>query len=100
MSRFKSAKWVARGDTYILPASLPGAIDVTKVSKESLTGLSAGPLVVPFKYRTGDKSLSGDVTIWCFRITPLISAGLSQVSVANGEETESKRLQLGQQVFL
>ena len=68
--------------------------------------MSAGPLIVPFKYRTGDKSLAGDATIgmyagitfepgctqsnWCFRFTPLISAGLFQVSVSDGEETESK----------
>lgn len=80
--------------------------ELENVSKLSLTGLSSGPLVVPFKFRLNDDSFTGDAAIglyagitfepgctranWCFRITPLVSAGISQVSVASGTETESK----------
>jgi hypothetical protein len=101
-----SSNWVNWDQIYILPAKLYGVMDVGSAVRESLTGLSAGPLVVPFKYRTGDNSLSGDATIgmyagitfepgciyqnWCIRLTPLISAGLSQVTVANGQDSESK----------
>lgn len=64
--------------------------------------------MVPFKYRLNDDSLSGDAAVgfyagmtfepgcltenWCFRITPLLSAGISQVSVAetDGSGTENK----------
>ncbi len=105
-TRFASTTWVNWDETFILPSKVSNTYEVSSVSKESLTGLSAGPLVVPFKYRTGDKSISGDATIgmyagitfepgctksnWCFRITPLISAGISQVSVSDGANTENK----------
>ncbi|PKM23069.1 MAG: hypothetical protein CVV10_01140 [Gammaproteobacteria bacterium HGW-Gammaproteobacteria-14] len=101
-----NSNWVKWGEMYVLPTNLGSSVEVTKVAKESLTGLSAGPLIVPFKYRTGNDSLAGDATIgmyagltfepgctksnWCFRFTPLVSAGISQVSVASGEGTESK----------
>lgn len=104
--RYKPIKWVKWDETYILNAQVFDTFDVSGVSTESLTGLSSGPLVVPFKFRTGDKSLSGDATIgmyagmtfepfrvrdnWCFRFTPLISAGLSQVAVSDGDKTENK----------
>ena len=104
-STYASTKWVEWDKAYVLPSKFHG-VNISDVSNESLTGLSAGPLIVPFKYRTNDDSLSGDATIgmyagitwepgcsqsnWCFRITPLISAGISQVTVGDGDNTESK----------
>ncbi len=84
------------------------SLDITSVVSETLSGLSAGPLVVPFKYRLNDKSLTGDATVgfyagitaepfcrksgqYCFRLTPLISAGISQVSVSNSTETAENK---------
>ncbi|WP_438467012.1 hypothetical protein [Marinomonas sp. PE14-40] len=105
-AHLEGLKWVNYDFTYILKRDVSDKFDLKQVSKESLTGLSSGPLVVPFKYRTNSKSLSGDATVglyagvnfepgcttsnWCFRITPLISAGLSEVSVVNGTSTETK----------
>jgi hypothetical protein len=105
-TRFANTRWVNWDETFVLPSKVSNTFEVSAISKESLTGLSAGPLVVPFKYRTGDDSISGDATIgmyagitfepsctksnWCFRITPLLSVGLSQVSVLDGANTENK----------
>ena len=101
-------KDVSYDNAYILAPKVNGMIPVDAISRPSMAGLSSGPLVVPFKYRLDNDSLSGDATIgfyagitfepgcltesWCFRITPLLSAGLSQVSVveANGTGTENK----------
>ncbi len=101
------AGFIQRDKIYILPVLINGVIEVSTVAKESMTGLAAGPLIVPFKFRMDDDSVSGDATVgmyagmtfepgctksnWCFRITPLISAGISQVSVLNSDnEQESK----------
>ncbi|MBT6551773.1 MAG: hypothetical protein HOM14_10500 [Gammaproteobacteria bacterium] len=104
--RYKTENWVLYDKAYILPKKINGILEASAISKESITGLSAGPLIVPFKYRINDNSISGDATIgfyagttfepgcsksnWCFRITPLISAGISQVTVINNGESENK----------
>jgi len=104
--RFKDTKWVNWDKSYILPNKIGDTVEVSNVSSESLTGLSAGPLVVPFKFRLDDDSLTGDADVgfyagitiepftksknWSFRITPLISAGISQVSVNNENKTDNK----------
>jgi hypothetical protein len=105
-TRYANSKWVNWDETFILPFKVEDTFEVSAVSEESLTGLSAGPLIVPFKYRVNDKSITGDATVgmyagitfepgctksnWCFRITPIISAGISQVSVSDGENSTSK----------
>ncbi len=98
---------VAYDKMYLLPRKIGDSIPTSSVMIESTSGLSAGPLVVPFKYRFDDNSITGDATIglyagmtfeinlwesadWHFNMTPLVSAGLSQVSVENGGEVESK----------
>jgi hypothetical protein len=89
-----------------LPEKVGDVVRISEIARESLTGLSAGPLIVPFKFRLDDESLTGDAELgvyagitfepgctksnWCFRVTPLISAGLSQVSVADENDTENK----------
>ena len=102
---YASVNWVIYEKAYILPKQIE-TVDITNVSKISLTGLSAGPLIVPFKFRLNDKSLSGDAEVgvyagvtfepgctksnWCFRITPLVSAGISQVSVMDGTGVKNR----------
>lgn len=71
----------------------------------SRSGLVSGPLIVPFKYRTDDDSITGDATLGYYAgisfeprliftedykvpITPFISGGLSQISVADDDETD------------
>jgi hypothetical protein len=83
------------------------SVDLDKLISHSDSGLSSGPLVVPFKYRLDDKSLDGDAEIgyyagakfepfcsrgvnWCFRLVPMISAGISQVGVESETDTKSK----------
>lgn len=105
----KDVKWVVSDKLYLLPKKVADSLDITSVVTESLTGLTAGPLMVPFKYRLDDKSLTGDAEVgvyagvtfepgctkfaggWCFRITPLLSAGLSQVSVSDGKGAEENK---------
>ena len=79
-------------------------IPVENLVSQSFRGVVSGPLIVPFKYRTGDKSFSGETTIGYYAgwgmdlfktgvgITPMLSAGLTQVSVVNtaGDGTENK----------
>lgn len=99
-------KWVGYDKSYKLPEKVGDVVRISEIARESLTGLSAGPLIVPFKFRLDDESLAGDAELgvyagitfepgctksnWCFRVTPLISAGLSQVSVADENDTENK----------
>ncbi|MCG7962301.1 MAG: hypothetical protein N0E54_06345 [Candidatus Thiodiazotropha taylori] len=72
------------------------------VSK-SFSGLVSGPLIVPFKYRLDDESISGEAMIGLYAgygldigtvennvaVTPFLSAGLSQVSVSATSEDGS-----------
>ena len=93
---------VREDDEYRLPRITPN-VTVEKSVRQAFSGPVSGPLVVPFKYRLDDKSITGDATlglyagysfdipIWRtnFRIpiTPFVSGGLTQVSVVdeNGE---------------
>jgi opacity protein-like surface antigen len=77
---------------------------VENLVSNSFRGVVSGPLIIPFKYRTGDKSFSGEATLGYYAgwgmdlfdtgvgITPMLSAGLTQVSVADGtgDGTENK----------
>ena len=72
----------------------------------SLTGPVSGPLIVPFKYRTDDHSLSGEATIGYYAgyrteikmpwanaripISPFIAGGLSQINVSTNGDTDNK----------
>ncbi|WP_138441341.1 hypothetical protein [Marinobacter alexandrii] len=56
-NRFKGVDWVRWDEVYTLPKTISGSIDAAKSSKESIAGLSAGPLIVPFKFRLDDDAL-------------------------------------------
>jgi len=73
----------------------------------SFDGLSSGPLVVPFKYRSDDKSISGEVAVGYYigyavplnwisdklktvSFTPIASIGVSQISVAETTGTNNE----------
>lgn len=106
--RYVNDEWVSQDVVYILPKSLASSeLEIKDVASESLAGLSAGPLIVPFKFRLDDDSVDGDATVgfyagttfepgctrigWCFRLTPLLSAGLSQVSVPTAVGADENR---------
>jgi hypothetical protein len=71
------------------------AISLADAVVKSFAGIVSGPLIVPFKYRLDDKSISGEAMIGYYAgisfdmgeseynvgITPFLSAGLSQISV-------------------
>lgn len=95
------------GRTYILPKKSSQNVTVANTVVQSLSGFTSGPLVVPFKYRLNDDSISGESTLGYYAgwniedltfgvfgnrrltLTPFLSAGLTQVSVSsigdNGE---------------
>ena len=78
-------------------------LKVSNLVYDSVSGVTSGPLVVPFKYRTNDKSISGEVAVGYYvgvtwewgreiGVTPIISAGISQISVAETTETTEAEL--------
>jgi len=97
--QYKDAKWVVSDVAYVLPKDVVAPLAVTSIVSESLAGVFAGPLIVPLKYRLGDKSLTGEAMLgfytgmtfetgctrtgWCLNFTPLFSAGISQVFVSD-----------------
>jgi len=100
-------QWVTRDQPYLIPKKiLNKSLQFSEVTDNSLVGLSSGPLFIPFKYRLDDKSLAGDSTIgmyagvtydlfcdssaYCFQFTPIVSAGVSQVSVLDGTDVDEK----------
>lgn len=104
--RYPNKKEVTYDRLYFFKEKYVDQIEPEKITTQSSTGLSGGPLVVPFKYRTNSDSLSGEATIgmyagmtfepgctksnWCFRITPLLSAGFSQATDTEEEELSQK----------
>lgn len=79
-------------------------VDLEKLVNKSFAGFVSGTLVVPFKYRVDDRSISGETTLGYYAgygfdistiaVTPFLSAGLTQVSVAslnNGEATTQNK---------
>jgi hypothetical protein len=106
-------KHVNTHSTYKLPIKV--TIDSVElltlnISEPSNIGLVSGPLIVPFKWRIDDDTLTGDATIGLYAgyrfepqlfssnvtlpITPFISAGLAQISV-NNTETEDSDVKTG-----
>lgn len=83
-----------------------GDVDIAKSTSIALSGPVSGPLIVPFKYRFDDKSISGEATIgfyggWAYDVPlyksirrlpviPFLSFGLSQVAISNNGETDNK----------
>lgn len=97
---------VKKHDEYKLDKSYKGA-DINKSVLPSASAVTSGPLIVPFKYRTGDNSITGDATIGYYAgysfefhvpnssilipVTPFIAGGIGYVSVADGAaSTESE----------
>jgi len=92
---------VRTDEEYLLKKKI-NEVPLEKSSSISRGGAVSGPLIVPFKYRTSDKILSGDATIGYYAgysiepkipftetrvpISPFIAGGLSQVSVAENED--------------
>lgn len=83
---------------YLISADSNFGVDIEAVVKPASPGVVSGPLVVPFKYRFDDESLSGEATIGYYAgftfdislqrlssvsFTPFLSAGLTQVGVSS-----------------
>ncbi|MDO6693841.1 hypothetical protein Q4574_11125 [Aliiglaciecola sp. 3_MG-2023] len=94
---------VVEGKVYYLKKEEVQGVPIEKKVEQSFGGLVSGPLIVPFKYRLSDKSISGDATVgyyagwgwdtsfWGYSeryvtFTPFLSAGLTQVSVSSVDD--------------
>lgn len=96
---------VTEGEEYKLDKIIGGTAIVKSVEL-SLTGPVSGPLIVPFKYRTDDDSLSGEATIGYYAgfrtefrmpltstripVSPFIAGGLSQINISTNGEADNK----------
>jgi len=96
----------ARFDEEYILAREVGGVPIERSVVRSRGGAVSGPLVIPFKYRLDDDSLSGEATIGFYAgyslepkipftqtripISPFIAGGLSQISVAENDETSNQ----------
>lgn len=81
-----------------------GGIELSRSVSPSFSGPVSGPLIVPFKYRLNDKSLTGEATIGYYAgyglepqigsariaISPFVAGGISQINVTKNGETDNK----------
>lgn len=96
---------VIEDQIYYLTKDEVNGVPIEKKVHQSFGGLVSGPLVVPFKYRTNDDSISGEATVGYYAgwgwdtnffgasdryvtFTPFLSAGLTQVSVTTVDENQ------------
>jgi hypothetical protein len=96
---------VTLDEEYIMPKKL-GNVDISKSVSPSVGGPVSGPLIVPFKFRLDDDSITGEAVLGYYAgyslepkipwtdvrvpISPFIAGGLSQVSVSENGETDNK----------
>ena len=96
---------VTKDEEYKLPKEV-GNVDISKSVIASVGGPVSGPLVVPFKFRLDDDSITGDATLGYYAgysleppipwthyrvpITPFIAGGISQISVSHDGEPDYK----------
>ena len=90
-------------EEYKIPKSI-GGIELSRSVSPSFSGPVSGPLIVPFKYRLNDKSLTGEATIGYYAgygleprvgaariaISPFIAGGISQINVSRNGQTDNK----------
>jgi hypothetical protein len=98
-----TASDVIEDKVYYLSKDEVNGVPIEKKVHQSFGGLVSGPLIVPFKYRTNDESISGEATVGYYAgwgwdthfwgasdryvtFTPFLSAGLTQVSVETVNE--------------
>ena len=90
---------------YRLSKDIDG-VPVEKSVQLSLSGPVSGPLIIPFKYRLDDDSMSGEAAIGYYAgyraepripftqqripISPFIGAGLTQIDVSTGPEADNR----------
>jgi opacity protein-like surface antigen len=96
---------VIEDQIYFLKKDEVNGVPIEKKVHQSFGGLVSGPLVVPFKYRTSDDSISGEATVGYYAgwgwdtnffgasdryvtFTPFLSAGLTQVAVTTVDENQ------------
>jgi hypothetical protein len=90
---------------YRLSKAIDG-VPVEKSVQVTLSGPVSGPLIIPFKYRLDDDSMSGEAAIGYYAgyraepripftqqrmpLSPFIGAGLTQIDVSTGPEADNK----------
>lgn len=101
----KTKSTVSLDEEYKLPKQL-GNVDVSKSVRSSVAGPVSGPLVVPFKFRLDDDSITGEAVLGYYAgykfepripfsdvtipISPFIAGGISQVSVTKNGVSDNK----------
>ncbi|MHC4457427.1 MAG: hypothetical protein ACYS0I_10105 [Planctomycetota bacterium] len=104
-SEIKKASTVSKDDEYKLFDKIDG-VDVSKSVRLLGTGPVSGPLIVPFKFRLEDDSITGEATLGYYAgyrfetliprtdfrvpISPFAAGGISQVSVTINGESDTK----------
>ena len=95
---------VSYDDEYLLPKKV-GNVEITKSTTQYTSGPVSGPLIVPFKYRLNDETISGEAALGLYagyrfefrifftdfivKFTPFVAGGISQISVEEDGETNS-----------
>lgn len=85
---------------------LRGVLAIEKTVQKAMDGFVSGPLIVPFKFRQDDGTISGQATVGYyigyagepkiagtdkrFTIAPFFSGGLTQIDVSKNGTTESR----------
>ncbi len=103
---FGNLKSTVRKDEEYQLAKTISSVPIEKSISLSRGGPVSGPLIVPFKYRLNDDSLTGEATLGYYAgysvepriwptdtripITPFIAGGLTQISVTEDEETSNQ----------
>lgn len=96
LQRKLESSMVSENRTYFIEKNPATGVKVEQVSKLSTVGPTSGPLIIPFKFRTKDKSLTGEATLgwyagWGFDLKhfvlePFGSIGLTQISLSKLNE--------------
>lgn len=99
-------KSTVRDDVEYRLSKVIGGVPVEKSVQQSLVGPVSGPLIIPFKYRLDDESLSGEAAIGYYAgfraepripftqqrlpLSPFIGAGLTQIDVSTDATSDNK----------
>ncbi len=102
----KTKSTVRRDEEYLLSKAV-NSVPIEKSTSLSRGGAVSGPLIVPFKYRLNDDSLTGEATLgyyagysveprlfWSDKripVTPFIAGGVTQISVNEGADETSNQ---------
>lgn len=105
VSNKKIPATVKKDEAYKLKR-IAGGLPIEKSVQKAMDGFVSGPLIVPFKYRQDDGTISGQATVGLYigyagepkiygteqriSIAPFIAGGVTQIDVASNGATQSR----------